>query len=563
MRVSGLDGFRLMWVVGALLLLPGAVEAQLRPVVSNEIAVSGQEASLRLDFPEADPLVIAFQDGQVRVNDEVVGSYTRGDALDAAWRSLLGDVIALDDGPLARALYDWTPPETLEGMPGEVATLLDQAVEGALALPEASRDVPEAREGSEERSTVEALLRRSGALRGLSEALELAPLDDFILKVGQDVTVDAGDEVDRTLIVVDGDLDVRGLVRGDVILTHGTVRVRDGGRIAGDVRLADGEVDWEGGSIDGEVLDLEEAGEEASVRALGPEEVEDLRRELEREIRRDVLSAVERERSTSSAPSFIWRPLRNIGMALGGLLENLATFIVLGILGVLVVHFAPDRLEVVATTAGRAPGRSAAVGLAGGFLLFPVWILGMVALAITIVGIPVLLAWIPLFPIAAAVAALLGYLAVARNVGEWVADQEYRGLEWIRGSNTAYAVLAGLAAFLVPCVASNLVRVLGLDFLQGLLAFLGSAISVVAATVGLGAVLLTRGGKIRPSVAYYEFEEEEELWAEDAYRTSEPPREGYEGPDEPGEPSTGPAGGPEESDEQDQRPESDEEHHTP
>lgn len=481
----------------------------MRTVVSNEIAVSGQEASLRLDFEGGEDLTIAFQDGQVRVDGEVVGSYSRGDALDAAWRSLLGDVITLDDGPLARALFDWSPPETLEGADAQVAALLDEAVEGRLFLPEPTpREVEGERDSSLDRSALEALLRRTGALQGLAEALEHAPIDDFVLRVGEDLDVHPGEELEKTVIVVDGDLDVRGTISGDVILTNGTLRLGDGGRVDGDVRLSDGEVEWDGGSVEGEIVDLEVTGARASVDA---EEMEELKRELEREIRREVLSAVEDERS--HGPSFIWSPLRNIGRAVAGLLENFATFLILGILGILAVHFAPDRLEVVATTAATAPARSALVGLAGGFLLLPVWILGIVALAISIIGIPVLLAWIPLFPIAAGLAALLGYLAVARNVGEWVAEQEYRGLEWIRGSNAFYAVLAGIGAFLVPCVAANLVRILGLGFLHGLLTFVGSAITFVAIAVGLGAVLLTRGGKIRPATAYHEFEEEE-MWAE-------------------------------------------------
>ena len=113
----------------------------------------------------------------------------------------------------------------------------------------------------------------------------------------------------------------------------------------------------------------------------------------------------------------------------------------------------------------------------------------------------------------------LNYLAVAKNVGEWVAEQRYRGLEWIRGSNAFYTVLAGVAALMIPCVASNLVRILGIGILQGLLALVGSVVTFVVASIGLGAVLLTRGGRIRPYAAYYEFEEG--AWAEESYSPTE------------------------------------------
>jgi hypothetical protein len=500
-----------MGVVALLGLLPGALRAQLRTIVSNEIAVSGREATLRLDFEDQAALIISLREGQVLVDGEAVGSYERGDDLDLAWRSLLGDVVSLDDGPLADALFDWTPPRKLAGTSADVANALDRALEGALAPPEAAKNRETTAEGtleiSNENSLLGALLSRSDALQELAEALQGASLDNFTLKIGQDLEVAAGEEMDQSLILVDGNLDVEGVIRGDVVVTNGTVRLLDGGLITGDLRVVAGEVESLGGEVEGEVL---QPSQEDLVN-LDSRELRALREDLEREIRQDLLSSMGREARTSSRS--IMAPFRNVGRAIAGLLETLVAFLVLAVLGILVVHFARDRLEVVATTARRAPAQSAMVGLAGGFLLLPVWILGIVALAISIIGIPVLLAWVPLFPIAAGVAGLLGYVAVARNVGEWVADQEYRGLEWIRGSNTFYVVIAGLGALMIPALAASLVRILGFGLLQGLLGFLGSAISFVVLAIGFGAVLMSRGGRIRPYAAYYDFEED--LWAEE------------------------------------------------
>ena len=63
----------------------------------------------------------------------------------------------------------------------------------------------------------------------------------------------------------------------------------------------------------------------------------------------------------------------------------------------------------------------------------------------------------------------VGFLAVARNVGEWVAEQEYKGLEWIRGSNTFYTVVARVGALMVPTVAASVSRILGFGILRGLM----------------------------------------------------------------------------------------------
>jgi len=510
MHVLRYNRLLLVWSLPLLALFPGALEGQLRTVVSNEIAVSGTEAALRLDFGDQHGLSISLRDGQVLVDEEVVGSYTRGDAMDLAWRSLLGDVISLDDGPLANALNDWMPPGELTGSAAEVAAALDRAIEGALALPEASQDPSPSSEISvtlsNESALLGALLSHTGSLQGLAKALEEASLENFVLRIGEDMDVEAGDELDQSLILVDGDLDVRGVIRGDVVVTGGSVRLLDGGRITGDLRVVDGEVETLGGEVDGEIF----VPSTEEVVSLDSRELKKLREDVEREVRRDLRSTASRRERPS--PNWLFGIFGNVGRAIAGLLENLVTLLMLVVFGVLIVHFAGDKLEVVATTARRAPAQSAMVGLAGGFLLIPVWILGIVALAVSIIGIPVLLAWIPLFPIAVAGAALLGYVAVARNIGEWVSDQEYRGLEWIRGSNTFYVVAAGLAALMVPAVAASAVRILGLGFLQGLLGFLGSAVTFVALAIGMGAVLLTRGGRIRPYAAYYDFDDEG--WAE-------------------------------------------------
>jgi hypothetical protein len=512
------DRVRIAGVLGLLLLVPIGAHAQLRTIVSNEIAVSGSEATLRLDFQDDGELTIAFEEGQVLVDGQAVGSYTRGDALDGAWRSLLGEAISLDNGPLAEALLEWAPPGTLTGVPAEVAALLDQALEEALALAEAA-PAPSAEfeisfETPGEGTLLGALLQRTGALDDLAEALEGLALSRAQIKVGEDVVVEADEELDGSLIVVDGDLEILGTVRGDVVLAHGSLTLGESARVLGDLRISGGSITGPPGTVEGALIELDAVGTEA----IDELELQRLRKEMETDIRRELLSAVEHERSSRRKPSF-FSPFRNVGVALAGLMENLVSFLVLAVLGILAVHFARENLEIVATTARRAPARSALVGMAGGFLLIPVYLLGMAALTISIIGIPVLIVWIPLFPIVAGLAALLGYLAVAKNVGEWVAEQRYRGLEWIRGSNPFYTVLAGVGTLMIPCIASNLVRVLGIGLLKGLLAFLGSIVTLVVVSIGLGAVLLTRGGRIRPYAAYYEFEDGE--WAEEGYPSSE------------------------------------------
>ena len=523
------DRLPLAWALALSALLPLGIEGQLRTVVSNEIAVSEREASLRLQFEDDASFGITFSEGRILVDGEARGTYTRRDALDLAWRSLLGEMVALDNGPLAEGLYAWSPPEGLGGEAAELARLLDRAMEEALTPPMASPDtarspgvaIPIPGEGT----LLGALLRRTSALGALAEALEGLDVERATVRVGEDLVVEAGEELDGTVILVDGNLEVRGTVRGDVVVTDGRVRLLEGGRITGDLRLANGELERAGGTVEGGVHLL---GTEDEPR-LDSRELEDLRRSLERDIRRDLMASMEKERRRS--PNLAVGALRNVGRAIAGLLENIMTLLVLAILGALTLHFARERLDVVATTARRAPARAAMVGLAGGFLLIPIFVIGIVALAVSIIGIPFILVWLPVFPLAAGVAGLLGYLAVARNVGEWVADQEYRGLEWIRGSNAFYTLTAGIVALMVPCIASSALKILGLGFFTGLLAFLGSVVGLLAVAIGFGAVLLTRGGRIRSYESYFDFEDD--FWGDTRTEPAEEPSTAWS-PGEPG-----------------------------
>jgi hypothetical protein len=102
--------FKAIRVAGSALLismLPAVVAGQARPVVSNQLAISQTEAALRLEFADDGTLEIALRDGFVMIDGEERGSFEQGDALDTAWRGLLGEIVSLSDGPLGEALRSW------------------------------------------------------------------------------------------------------------------------------------------------------------------------------------------------------------------------------------------------------------------------------------------------------------------------------------------------------------------------------------------------------------------------------------------------------------------------
>jgi hypothetical protein len=171
-------------------------------------------------------------------------------------------------------------------------------------------------------------------------------------------------------------------------------------------------------------------------------------------------------------------------------------------LGFLAVFFGRKNLEGVADTARHATLRSGLVGLAGSFLVLPAYILGLLALAVSIVGIPLILVFAPLFPLAVALAAIGGYLAVAHGAGEALAERRFTGTDWFSRANSYYYVITGVGLLLVLFIAAHIISMAGpwLGFLEGLLKFMAVMLTWAAFTIGFGAFLVSRGGTrpVRP-----------------------------------------------------------------
>jgi hypothetical protein len=466
--------------------VPALRGQELRDVVSKEVAVGRDEAVLRLGLDDGEPIEIALSGGDVMIGDRVVGSYEPGSTLDAAWRTLLGTAVALEDGPLARALVAWEPPEGLDGDARRVAGDIDQALDQALARPARDeRPAPPATPAPSGLESLSALLSRVDRLTGLAHALDGLPIDNLHLSVDEDLVIEADRRLEGTVVVVDGDLDVAGLIEGDVVVLGGDVTLLDGGRITGDLRYLEGRVVDRGGEVEGDRREMERAPvvvDEAEIRDRIREEVRSATREMARAPR------ASRDRG--------WSPFRRVFEGLGAAVGNLFTVLVLGIAGGVALYFAGPRVDVVADVARRSPGRAAMVGAAGAFLVFPAWLLGTLALVITIIGIPALILWVPLFPVAVIVAAAVGYVAVARNVGAWVSRQGYPYMDWVRVTNPYSLVFAGVLTLMIPFIAGNLLSMVPfVRAVHGFLIAAGVVATIFAVLVGFGALILTRGGR--------------------------------------------------------------------
>ncbi len=384
-------------IAGSALLisiLPAVVAGQDRTVVSNQLAISQTEAALHLEFADNGTLDIALRDGSVTIDGEERGSFEPGDALYTAWRSLLGEIVTLSNGPLGEALRDWEAPSSLDEEALALAQLLDRTLENAL------------------------------------------------------VSADASASVDPESVVV----------------------------------------------VDATVQDIELRIEELT--DLSSRIRLEIREELQGELRSELRDELRRELGNVGDQSRSFRPFRAVGNAALDVGGALLTFFVLSLLALGTVYFAKDNLVVVADAARQTPMKAGMVGLAGAFLVLPAWVLGIVALVASVVGIIALPFWLLLFPVVVALGAGLGYLAVARNIGEWVAARKIDRLDWLQPTNTFYAVAAGIGALLTFGVASSILDVVPFfGFFSGLVSLLGTIAIAATMFVGFGAVLLTRGGR--------------------------------------------------------------------
>jgi len=137
------------------------------------------------------------------------------------------------------------------------------------------------------------------------------------------------------------------------------------------------------------------------------------------------------------------------------------------------------------------PWRSGFVGLAAQLLFVPLLVITVVVLAVSIIGIPLLLL-VPFGLLAAAIALVMGFAGAACAVGQWIGRRAGSGTPGLLVS-----LVVGLAVVFALTIIVKFLAVAGLP--AGLI--LGSVLAVgflaeyIAWTVGLGGVLLTRFGR--------------------------------------------------------------------
>jgi hypothetical protein len=281
------------------------------------------------------------------------------------------------------------------------------------------------------------------------------------VRVGGNVTIDENEIVDGDVVAIGGAVTVDGQVTGSVVGIGGAVRLGPHADIGKDVAVIGGSVDRDEGARIG-----------GKLNQIGSGNID--------------LSGWRFNRLPSRGLLGRW----GLG-SLVALSTTVARLIVLCVFVSIVMLVGGDYVERVGARAAAEPLKAGLVGVLAQLLFLPGLIMSIMVLVVTIIGIP-LLALIPFVLLALALVFLVGFAAVAYDVGQLISTH----MGW--PSQNPYATsIIGIVAVLSPILAGRLLGLAGgllfpLTFALGVLGFL---LEYIAWTVGFGAVALSRFGK--------------------------------------------------------------------
>ncbi|HET7461803.1 MAG TPA: polymer-forming cytoskeletal protein [Longimicrobium sp.] len=292
------------------------------------------------------------------------------------------------------------------------------------------------------------------------------------------LTVHRGERVDGDVVAPFGDVRVEGEVTGDVIVGKGDLVLVPGATIRGDAVVnGGGKLLNQGGRVLGEMR-VNSDDDAARQAHAGPGD--------------DYAT-----RGSSYAADNVrihrhgWWGTMQEGFE--GLISTLTFALILCGLGAALVFYALPQLDRVTQVVRTDTGRAAGLGVAAMFLVIPAFVVACIILVATIIGIPVLFLFAPLYWVVLGAAWLYGLIAVAQVIGERTAEQSGSFSSMRRNAYTY--VFTGVGLLLAPMVVGNLLKLTGfLGWLGSLVNWLGGTLIFIAGLVGFGAVAFTRGG---------------------------------------------------------------------
>jgi len=278
------------------------------------------------------------------------------------------------------------------------------------------------------------------------------------VNIGGDITIETDERVSDPVVAVGGSVTVLGHVDDDVVAVGGSVHLGPKAVVRGDVTSIGGRIEQTHGAI---------------IRG----HVNEIR---------------------FGSPNFQFHPGFLLGSLAGwdmfsGWFRLVGTLLRLGIVLMLVflaMLVAPRVVERIGERAAREPWLSGFTGLLAQLLFVPVLVLSVVVLAVSIIGIP-LLVLVPFAVLGFLLAVLIGFTGVVLRIGRWAAGVDRPAIVTLAVGVILVAAIGLLARTfgLIPAPLWPITWFLGV---------IGFFAEYVAWTVGLGAALLTRFGTRGP-----------------------------------------------------------------
>jgi hypothetical protein len=269
-----------------------------------------------------------------------------------------------------------------------------------------------------------------------------------VVRIMGNATIARDERVDGDVVVVMGNAYVDGEVDGEVTVVMGNAYLGAESVVRDDVNVVGGNLNRTPGSrVDGNIDNV----------AIGAGRVPGMR-----------------------FPGF----LRDTFFGrVGSLAGTVLRIGLLGLLALVVVAVGRDPIERVAERTAADPIRAGLVGFLAQLLFFPVLVITVVMLAVSIIGIPLLLL-VPFALFGVMILCLVGFTGVAFRAGSWLNDR----FGW--AGRSAYAtVLAGVVLIaLVTLLGRSAALALG-PFSWPVSAT-GLFLEYLAWTLGMGAVIL-------------------------------------------------------------------------
>jgi hypothetical protein len=282
-----------------------------------------------------------------------------------------------------------------------------------------------------------------------------------VVRIGGSVSIDADESVRGDVVVIGGAATIDGEVDGEVVVVGGSASFGPRADVRGDVTVVGGGLSRDPGAI-----------LRGSVQEVGfggfPWSGEWTRRAR-------------------------WNWMDGI-YPVARLTGTLVRVGLLVLLTALVLFVARQPVEQIAERVAADPVKSWFVGFLAEMLFIPVLAMTAIVLTITVIGIP-LLVLLPVAVVAALVAMLVGFTAVAYQIGRLLQDR----VDVLRSKPYA-ATFAGILLIVSPALLARFVGLTGdLWFMVWPIAVVGFLLEYMAWTAGLGATALARWNRPAPA----------------------------------------------------------------